>query len=62
LNADGRGELLGEFQGDDKILVIFKNGELELYNFDLSNHFNGEILLVEKFDPKKIMSVIYWDE
>ena len=62
LNADGRGELLGEFQGDDKILVIFKNGELELYNFDLSNHFNGEILLVEKFNPKKIMSVIYWDE
>ena len=62
LNADGRGEFIGEFQGDDKILVIFKNGELELYNFDLSNHFNGEILLIEKFNPKKTMSVIYWDQ
>ncbi len=61
LNADNRGDYLGEFLGDDKILVIYKNGEFELYNFDLENHFNGDILVVEKFNPDKTMSVVYWD-
>jgi topoisomerase-4 subunit A len=61
LNADNRGDYLGEFLGDDKILVIYKNGEFELYNFDLENHFNGDILVVEKFNPEKTMSVVYWD-
>ncbi len=62
INADNRGDYLGEFLGDDKILVIYKNGEFELYNFDLENHFNGEILVVEKFNPDKTMSVVYWDQ
>jgi topoisomerase IV subunit A len=61
LNADGRGNYLGEFSGEDKILIIYKNGEYQLYNFDLSNHFDPEILTIEKFDSKKILSAIYFD-
>ncbi len=61
LNADKRGKYLGEFQGEDKILVIFKSGEYQLYNYDLSNHFEPNILTIEKFDPGKILSVVYYD-
>ncbi len=61
LNADKRGKYLGEFSGDDSILAIYKNGEFELYNFDLSNHFDSNILAIEKFDPDKILSVVYFD-
>jgi topoisomerase IV subunit A len=50
LNADNRGKYLGEFSGEDKILAIYKNGEYELYSFDLSNHFDADILVIEKFD------------
>ncbi len=61
LNADNRGKYLGEFSGDDKILVIYKDGEYELYSFDLSNHFGSDILAIEKFDNCKILSVVYYD-
>ncbi len=61
LNADNRGKYLGEFSGDDRILVIYKNGEFELYSFDLSNHFDSDILVIEKFDSCKILSVVYYD-
>jgi topoisomerase-4 subunit A len=61
LNADSRGKYLGEFLGDDNILVIYKNGEYELYNFDLSNHFDPGILTIEKFDSGKILSAVYYD-
>ncbi|HOO84452.1 MAG TPA: DNA gyrase/topoisomerase IV subunit A [Prolixibacteraceae bacterium] len=61
LNADKRGEFLGEFQGDDRILVITKSGDFELFTFDLENHFPEDILLLEKFNHRKIMSVVYWD-
>ena len=61
LNAENRGKFLGEFTGEDKILVIYKNGEYELYNFDLSNHFDQDILAIEKFDCGKILSVVYYD-
>jgi topoisomerase-4 subunit A len=61
LNADKRGKYLGEFTGEDKILVIFKSGEYQLYNYDLSNHFESNILHIEKFDPGKILSVVYYD-
>ncbi len=62
LNADKRGTFLGEFHGDDRILVITKNGEFELYNFDLENHFSDDILVIEKFNPNKVISVVYWDD
>ncbi|MBN2806755.1 MAG: DNA gyrase/topoisomerase IV subunit A, partial [Prolixibacteraceae bacterium] len=62
LNADKRGNFLGEFQGEDRILVLTKSGEFELYTFDLSNHFREDILIIEKFNPKRTLSVVYWDE
>ena len=61
LNADGRGKYLGEFIGDDKILVIDKDGGYQVYTYDLENHFEKNILLIEKFRPEKIASVVYFD-
>jgi topoisomerase IV subunit A len=61
LNVDGRGNYLGEFSADDKILVITKNGFFRLTGFDLSNHFEENILVIEKFRPGKVYSSIYWD-
>ncbi len=62
LNADGRGKLLGEFSGDDRILVITRDGRFRTTNFDLSNHYEDNILLIEKFRPEVVYSAIYWDE
>lgn len=61
LNADNRGKYLGEFSGEDKILVLYKRGDYQLYNYDLSNHFEPDILTIEKFDSGKILSVVYFD-
>jgi topoisomerase-4 subunit A len=61
LNSDGRGKFLGEFSGDEKILVIYNSGEYLLCNFDLSNHFETGILLIEKFNPKKVLTAVYFD-
>ena len=61
LNVDGRGILLGEFSADDKILVITKNGFFRHANFDLSNHFEENILVIEKYRPGKVYSAVYWD-
>ena len=61
LNVDGRGIFLGEFSGDDKILVITKNGFYRHTGFDLSNHFEDNILILEKYRPGKVYSAIYWD-
>jgi topoisomerase IV subunit A len=61
LNVDGRGIYLGEFSADDKILVITKNGYFRIAGFDLSNHFEDNILIIEKYRPGKVYSVIYWD-
>lgn len=61
LNVDGRGLFLGEFSSDDKIMVITKNGFFRITGFDLSSHFEDNILLIEKYKPGKVYSVIYWD-
>jgi topoisomerase-4 subunit A len=61
LNADSRGKFLGEFSGDDKIFVLYKKGEYQLYNYDLSNHFGQDILTIEKFDKRKVLSAVYYD-
>lgn len=61
LNADGRGKYLGEFSGDEKILVIDKDGGYQVYSYDLENHFEKNILLIEKLRPEKIASVVYFD-
>ena len=61
LNADGRGTLLGSFKGDDKILTINQNGEAKLVSFDLSNRFDDEYLILEKWNPEQAVSFIYFD-
>lgn len=61
LNYDGRGEELGEFQSDDLILVVLQNGESYTTNFDLSNHYEANILVIEKFDPNKIWTAVFYD-
>ena len=61
LNVDGRGNFLGEFSADDKILVITKNGYFRIAGFDLSNHFEDNILIIEKFKRGKVYSAVYWD-
>ncbi len=61
LNYDGRGESLGVFQGDDLILVITKNGEFFTSTYSDSNHFDDNILLIQKFDPSKIWTVVLND-
>ena len=59
LNADGRGKYLGEFDGDDRILTVLANGVYELSSFDLNNHFDDKMILIEKYNPQKVYSVIH---
>lgn len=61
LNADGRGTLLGNFKGDDKILTINSNGEAKLVSFDLGNRFDDEYLILEKWRPQQPVTCIYYD-
>lgn len=61
LNADGRGSYLGEFQNDDLILVITRDGHFYQTNFDLSNHYDDNILYIEKFNAEKVWSAVYYD-
>ena len=62
LNRDERGLYLGNFDAKDSILVIYREGSYELTNFDLTNHFEpAEILLLSKFDPKRIITAVYFD-
>jgi len=61
LNVDGRGELLGEFRGDDKILVVSQNGSLKIILPELSTHFNDDMIVLEKWIPKKPISAIYFN-
>ena len=61
LNEDGRGLHLGEFASEDKILAIFKDGTYYTTSFDLSNRYQGEVLRIEKFEPDKTFTALYWD-
>jgi topoisomerase-4 subunit A len=61
LNVDARGTFLGEFTGEDKILVITKSGHFRTTGFDLSSHFEDDVLIIEKYRPKKIWSAAYYD-
>lgn len=61
LNADGKGELLGYFKGNDKILEISASGHYRLLGYDLSTHFDEDLLLVEKFFAQKPVSAVYYD-
>jgi len=61
LNADGRGRLLGEFGGHDRLLVITRSGKYRISTFDLENHFEDDLHILEKYNPRKVWSVVYWD-
>ncbi|MBB5638580.1 topoisomerase-4 subunit A [Pedobacter cryoconitis] len=61
LNVDGRGKYLGEFDGDDRILQVHKEGWYELSSFELSNHFDADLLLIQKFDPEKAFAVVQYE-
>ena len=61
LNADERGELLGSFRGEDRILEITQSGHYRLLGFDLSTHFDEDMIVIEKFNPKKPVTAIYFD-
>lgn len=61
LNYDGRGEELGEFQSEDQILIIFRNSDFYTSNFELSNHYENNILSIEKFDANKIWTAALYD-
>jgi topoisomerase-4 subunit A len=61
LNYDGRGETLGEFYNDDQILVILRNGEFYTTNYDLSNHYEDDILVIERFDGNKVWTAVLYD-
>jgi topoisomerase-4 subunit A len=61
LNVDGRGELLGEFRPSDKILIISQTGKLKAITPELSTHFDEDMVILEKWIPKKPISAIYYD-
>lgn len=61
LNEDGRGMLLGEFSGNDKIIAVFKNGTYYTTSYDLSNRYQGDLLLIEKYDENKVFAALYYD-
>jgi len=61
LNDGGYGEYLGEFKGSDKIIVFTNDGKYTLTTFDLSNHYEVEILKIEKYDDSKIWSAVFFD-
>jgi len=61
LNVDGRGKYLGEFDGDDRILNVFSNGVYELTNFDLNNHFDDKMVIIEKYNPEKVYSMVHYE-
>ena len=61
LNYDNRGEYLGEFLSEDSILVVSSKGTFYTSNFDLSNHYEKDILVIEKFDANKVWSVALYD-
>lgn len=61
LNYDGRGEELGEFHSEDQILVIQPNGDFYATNFDLSNHYESDIQVIEKYQPQKVWTAVLYD-
>jgi len=61
LNTDERGKYLGDFLGQDTILVITKSGKFRFTSFDLTNHYEDDILIIEKYDKNKVYSVAHFD-
>ncbi|MDC6364588.1 MULTISPECIES: DNA gyrase/topoisomerase IV subunit A [Flavobacteriaceae] len=60
LNVDGRGELLGDFKGDDLLLIVEQSGKVKTIPPDLLTRFNDDMIVLEKWNPKKPISVIHY--
>ena len=61
LNVDARGELIGEFRGEDRILVISQSGIVKTIVPDITTHFSDDMIVLEKWVPNKPISAIYFD-
>lgn len=61
LNVDGRGELIGEFKGEDRLLVITQSGVLKTIIPEITTHFDDDMIVLEKWIPKKPISVVYYN-
>ena len=61
LNDEGRGKFLGSFKGEDRILTLYKNGDYRLSTFDLANHFDEDMIHIEKWVPDRPISAVYYD-
>ncbi len=61
LNKEERGSYLGKFSGEDKILCITGSGNYKLYTYDVLNHFDDDVVLIEKYYPKLVVTCVYYD-
>ncbi len=61
LNEEGRGQHLGKFAGQDRVLAIFTDGSYYTTTYDTVNKYQGDVLRIEKFNPSRVYTVLYWD-
>ena len=61
LNEEGRGQHLGKFAGEDKVLAIFADGSYYTTSYELVNKYQGDVIRIEKLDPARVYTVLYWD-
>lgn len=61
LNVEGRGELLGDFTSEDRLLIINQKGEVKTVIPEMTLHFGDDVIVLEKWEPKKPLSAIYWE-
>ena len=61
LNTDNRGKFLGEFQGEERILIVNKTGTYYTSDFDLSNHYEEGYIVFEKFETDKVWTAVFFD-
>jgi topoisomerase IV subunit A len=61
LNKDERGSYIGKFSGDEKILTVTSSGFYRLYTYDVLNHFDDDIILIDKYFPHQMLTCVYFD-
>ena len=61
LNDEGRGKFLGDFKGNDRILTLYQSGQYRLSNFDISTHFEDDMMHIEKWHPERPLTCVYFD-
>ena len=61
LNEEGRGQHLGKFAGEDRVLAIFADGSYYTTTYDVVNKYQGDVIRIEKWNPGRVFTVLYWD-